>query len=155
MTMQATALGTEPRSFWRSTGAIVLGFVAVVALSLGTDEVLHLLKVYPPWAQPMFEPGLNLLALSYRIVYTIMGSYIAARFAPRNPMRHAMILGAIGFVLSIPPVIFITTHTNLGPAWYPIALVVTALPCAWLGGFLYQKKQLRGEAFPASKQESK
>ncbi|HEY2362138.1 MAG TPA: hypothetical protein VGK36_13540 [Candidatus Angelobacter sp.] len=144
MTMQATAMGMRPRNLGRSTCAIILGFVAVVALSLGTDEVLHLLKVYPPWGQPMFEPRLNLLALSYRIVYTIMGSYIAARFAPRNPMRHAMILGAIGFVLSIPPVIFIATHTNLGPAWYPIALVVTALPCAWLGGFLYQKKQAHG-----------
>jgi hypothetical protein len=150
MTMQATAPGREPRNLWRSTGAIVLGFVAVVVLSLGTDEVLHLLKVYPPWGHPMFEPGLNLLALSYRIVYTIIGSFIAARFAPRNPMRHAMILGAVGFVLSIPGVI-IATHTNLGPAWYPIALVVTSLPCAWLGGVLYQRKQPRGEALPASK----
>jgi hypothetical protein len=121
----------------------VLGFVAVVVLSLGTDEVLHLLKVYPPWGQPMVEPQLNFLALSYRIVYTIMGSYIAARSAPRNPMRHAMILGAIGFVLSIPGVI-IATQANLGPMWYPIALVITALPCAWLGGLLYQTKQVRG-----------
>jgi hypothetical protein len=56
MTMQATAPGREPRNLWRSTGAIVLGFVAVVVLSLSTDEVLHLLKVYPPWGQPMFEP---------------------------------------------------------------------------------------------------
>jgi hypothetical protein len=46
---------------------LVLGFVAVVVLSLGTDEALHLLKVYPPWGQPMFEPRLNLLALSYRM----------------------------------------------------------------------------------------
>jgi hypothetical protein len=26
---------------------------------------------------------------------------------------------------------------DLGPAWYPIALAVTALPLAWLGGALY------------------
>jgi MFS family permease len=151
MTMQATALGTEPRNPWRSTGAVVLGFLAVVVLSLGTDEVLHLLRVYPPWGQPMFEPRLNLLALSYRIAYSVLGSYIAAKFAPRNPMRHALILGAIGFVLSVLGAIFITTHANLGPAWYPILLVVTAVPCAWLGGILYQRAQLRREAQPASK----
>src|SRR6478672_11784023 len=151
MTMQATALGREPRNLWRSTGAVLLGFVAVVLLSLGTDEILHLLKVYPPWGQPMFEPRLNLLALSYRIVYSVLGSYIAAKFAPRNPMRHAIILGAVGFILSVPGAIFITTHTNLGPAWYPISLVVIALPCAWLGGILYQRAQLRREAQPASK----
>ena len=101
MTTQATAPAVQPRNFWRSTGAIVLGFVAVVVFSLGTDEVLHLLKVYPPWGQPMYDPRLNLLALTYRIVYTVMGSYIAARFAPRNPMRHAIILGAIGFLTGV------------------------------------------------------
>lgn len=139
MTMQATALGTQQRSFWRSTGAVVLGFVAVVLLSLGTDEVLHLLKVYPPWGQPMFDPRLNLLALSYRIIYSVIGSYIAARFAPRNPMRHAMVLGVVGFIVSVPGVIFIITHRELGPVWYPLALAITALPCAWLGGIIYQK----------------
>jgi hypothetical protein len=137
--MQATALGTQQRSFWRSTGAVVLGFVAVVLLSLGTDEVLHLLKVYPPWGQPMFDPRLNLLALSYRIIYSVIGSYIAARFAPRNPMRHAMVLGVVGFIVSVPGVIFIITHRELGPVWYPLALAITALPCAWLGGIIYQK----------------
>ncbi|HET8890367.1 MAG TPA: hypothetical protein VFQ41_15805 [Candidatus Angelobacter sp.] len=140
MTMQATAVGTQPRSFWRSTAAVILGFVAVVVLSLGTDEALHLLKVYPPWGEPMFEPRLNLLALSYRIIYSVIGSYIAARFAPRNPMRHAMILGIIGLAFSAAGAIVAITHANLGPAWYPIALVATALPSAWLGGVLYQKK---------------
>jgi len=28
---------------------------------------------------------------------------------------------------------------HLGPSWYPIALVITALPCAWLGGVLHRK----------------
>lgn len=150
MTMQATAPGRQPRNLWRSTGAVVLGFFAVVVLSLGTDEALHLLKVYPPWGQPMFEPRLNLLALSYRIIYAVIGSYIAARFAPRNPMRHAMVLGLIGTALSAAGAVA-ATHADLGPVWYPIALVVTALPCAWLGGVLYQRKQLRAEALPASK----
>src|SRR5689334_9361050 len=141
MTVQATAPGREPRNLWRSTGAVVLGFVAVVILSLGTDQLLHLLKVYPPWGQPMFEPRLNFLALSYRLVYAVIGSYIAARFAPRNPMRHAIVLGVVGFIVSVPGVIFISTHRELGPVWYPVALAITALPCAWLGGALYQKKQ--------------
>ena len=140
MTSQATAMGAQPRNPWRSTGAVLLGFFAVVILSLGTDEVLHLLKVYPPWAQPMYEPGLNFLALSYRIVYAVIGSYIAARFAPRNPMRHALILGIVGFIVSVPGAIYGMTH-DIGPAWYPIALVATALPCAWLGGVLYRIRQ--------------
>jgi hypothetical protein len=116
--------------------ALVFGFVAVVVLSLGTDEVLHLLKVYPPWNQPMYDPGLCLLALSYRIVYTVLGSYIAARYSPYNPMSHALILGVVGTVLGGAGAVA-TIPMHLGPAWYPIAIAATALPCAWVGGVLY------------------
>ena len=133
-------MSAPPRRLWQSTGAVLLGFVAVVVLSLGTDQVLHVLEVYPPWGQPMRDPGLNLLALAYRCVYAIVGSYLAARLAPRNPMRHALILGAVGFVVSLAGAIA-TIPMDLGPAWYPIALVLTALPCAWLGGVLHRKRQ--------------
>jgi disulfide bond formation protein DsbB len=78
--------------------------------------------------------------LSYRMVYAVLGSYIAARLAPRNPMRHAIIPGIIGLALSAAGAIVAVTHADLGPAWYPIALVITTLPCAWLGGLLYQRR---------------
>jgi hypothetical protein len=142
MTVQATP-SASPRRLWRSTGAVLLGFFAVVVLSLGTDQVLHVLGVYPPWGQPMQEPRLNFLALAYRTVYAVVGSYIAARFAPRNPMRHAVVLGVLGLALSLAGAIA-TIPMHLGPAWYPIALVLTALPCAWLGGVLYRVPAERG-----------
>lgn len=131
----ACAGSSHPRRLGRSTGAVLLGFVAVVVLSLGTDQVLHVLEVYPPWGRPMYEPGLNLLALAYRAVYGVLGGYIAARFAPHAPMRHAMVLGAFGLVLSVTGAIT-AIPMDQGPAWYPIALAITALPCAWLGGAL-------------------
>ena len=133
MTNPTTA--SHPRRLGRSILSIFLGFITVVVLSLGTDEVFHLLRVYPPWNQPMKDPGLNLLALSYRIIYTILGSYIAARLAPSLPMLHAWALGVIGFVIGTAGAIA-TIPLNLGPAWYPIAIAATALPCAWLGGRL-------------------
>ena len=125
---------------WRSAGAVLLGFLAVVVLSLTTDQALHMLDVYPPWGQPMREPGLCLLALSYRTVYAVVGSYIAARLAPHNPMRHALALGVVGLALSSIGAIA-TIPMDLGPAWFPIALVLTALPCAWLGGALHRVTQ--------------
>ncbi|NOT59366.1 MAG: hypothetical protein HOP19_03980 [Acidobacteria bacterium] len=129
-----------PRQFGRSAIAIFIGFLAVVVLSLGTDQLMHSLDIYPPWGQPMNETSDNLLALTYRCVYGALGSYLAAKFAPRNPMRHALILGGIGFVLSLLGALA-TIPLKLGPAWYPISLVVTALPCAWLGGALQRKGQ--------------
>lgn len=140
MTAPATTTSAPPRNVRKSISAIFMGFFTVAALSLTTDQVLHVFSVYPPWGQPMFDPGLNLLALSYRIIYTVLGGYITARLAPRNPMRHAMILGVIGLIAGTAGVIA-TLPLHLGPTWYPIAIALTALPCAWLGGFLYLKKQ--------------
>jgi hypothetical protein len=79
MTIQQTNSSAHPRRLLRSIAAVLAGFVAVFVLSLGTDQVLHELHVFPPWGQPMYDPGLNLLALTYRIVDNTLGSYITAR----------------------------------------------------------------------------
>jgi hypothetical protein len=134
MTTQTLNSASPPRMS-RSVGAIVLAIATVIVLSLATDQLFHVLKVYPEWGQPMHDPELNLLALSYRLVFGVLGGYVAARFAPRNPMRHALIVGFIGLLLSAAGA-WAAIPMNLGPAWYPIALVITALPCAWLGGVI-------------------
>jgi len=141
MTTALSSVGTSPRTWPQSVAALFYGFIAVVALSLGTDEILHLLKVYPPWSEPMFDPGQNALALSYRLLYGILGSYITARFAPNRPMGHALLSGLVGTILGTLGVIA-TLPMHLGPAWYPIGIAVTALPCAWLGGVLYRRMHL-------------
>ena len=133
----AATPAAQPRALARSTGAVLFGVIVVIALSIGTDQLLHELNVYPPWGEPMFDPGLNLLALSYRCVYAVLGSYIAARFAPHAPMRHALTLGFVGLVLSAAGAVT-AMNMKLGPAWYPIALVISALPCAWVGGALHR-----------------
>ncbi|HVZ41884.1 MAG TPA: hypothetical protein VHI13_21560 [Candidatus Kapabacteria bacterium] len=133
-----TAALSRPR-LWKSTVAIAAGFFATAILSLGTDQILHLLNVYPPWDHPTLDPGLNLLALAYRIVYTVGGGYITARLAPRNALRHAVILGTIGLLPATAGAV-VAIGSHLGPAWYPIALIATALPCTWLGGLLHGRR---------------
>ena len=123
----------EPRRLGRSVLAIVAGIVAVIVLSLGTDELLHVLNVYPPWSQRMSDPLFG-LATAYRLVFSVVGGYITARLAPRAPLRHALILGIVGLVPGVAGVMVAIAKPELGPLWYPIALAVTGLPCAWLGG---------------------
>jgi hypothetical protein len=122
----------------RSVIAIGSGFVVVVVLSLVTDQLMHVFQVYPPWGEPMNDTGDNVLALSYRCVYGVLGSYVTARLAPFSPMRHVWVGAAIGFVLSLGGIAASMT-ANLGPVWYPVALTATALPCAWLGGMLHAR----------------
>jgi hypothetical protein len=120
----------------RSFVAVLAGFVAVAVLSLATDQVLHVLNVYPPWGEPMWDPMLNLLALTYRTIFTIAGGYITATLAPREPMRHVFILGCIGTVFGVLGAVTSITMTDLGPDWYPILLAVTGFPAIWIGGVL-------------------
>jgi hypothetical protein len=87
----------------------------------------------------MYDTGLIVLALSYRLVYTIIGGYIAARLAPYSPVRHALVLGIIGLVVATLGAIA-TIPMHLGPSWYPIALAITALPFTWIGGVLYERR---------------
>jgi len=140
--LAASSDATPQRRLGRSTVAVLTGFIVIVVLSVGVDQVLHSLAVYPPWGQPMYDPTLNALALSYRIVISVLGCYITARLAPRAPMRHALILGAIGVVVSAGGT-FAAVGKNLGPTWYPVALILVSLPCAWLGGRLYAARHDR------------
>lgn len=143
VTVMTTSAAT-PRHLWRSTGAVLLGAFTIAVLSIGTDEILHVVNVYPPWGMPLFETDLLLLALGYRTIYTVVGGYITARFAPRNPMRHAIVLGVVGLALGTLGAIA-TIPMHLGPSWYAIALVITALPCSWLGGVLHRRMRERSE----------
>jgi hypothetical protein len=126
----------------RSISAVAAGFLTVAGLSLATDQLLHVLEVYPPGGQPMWETSLNALALSYRLVYTLLGGFITARLAPQAPMRHATILALIGLAAGTAGAIVAITQADLGPNWYPIALAATAYPCTWLGGRLGVERRL-------------
>lgn len=132
----AITAGAPARNLPRSVAAILAAFIVVFVLSLGTDQILHVLNVYPPWGQPMWDHRLNALALSYRLIYGTLGGYVTARLAPHSPMRHALIGGSIGFVLSALGALG-AMSMDLGPAWYPIALALSAIPTSWLGARLY------------------
>ncbi|MGH9842981.1 MAG: hypothetical protein ACREEM_29945 [Blastocatellia bacterium] len=122
----------------RSIGAVLAGLLVIFITSMGTDAVLHATGVYPPWFQPMADK-LWWLALAYRIVYGVAGGYLTARLAPGRSLSHALALGVVGLVLSI---VGVAANWNagpeFGPKWFAIALVITAIPCAWIGGKLYQ-----------------
>jgi hypothetical protein len=122
----------------RTIGAVLAGFFATFILSVATDLVLHATDVFPPWGQPMSN-ALFVLATVYRTIYTVAGGYITARLAPNRPMGHALSLGVIGLFAAIAGTIVTWDKgPEFGPRWYPLALVVTAIPCTWLGGKLAQ-----------------
>jgi hypothetical protein len=123
------------RSLGRSILALVTGFVVNVALSLGTDFLLVSMGVLPSLGGGAMNDTQSLIAASYRTLYGVISSYVVARLAPYGPVGHALTGGAIGMALAMAGAVA-TWNQGLGPHWYPISLVITALPSAWVGGKL-------------------
>jgi hypothetical protein len=114
---------------------VVAGVLFIVIVTTLVDIVLHYAGVFPPLAQPI-DDSRALIASSYRLVIGLAGAWLTARLAPQQPMQHAMILGYVGVVLSLVGLVA-TWNLGLGPRWYPISLVVLAIPGSWAGGKIY------------------
>ena len=117
----------------KGIGAILAGMIFIVVSHTGTDVVLERLGVFTPPSQGFHTTWMVVTATIYRCIYTVGGGYLTAALAPNRPLLHAMILGIIGVVLGTVGAI-VTIPMGIAPIWYPIALVVFALPCTWLGG---------------------
>jgi hypothetical protein len=136
MTNSETIPAPRSRKILRRAGAVLAGMVLVIILDTALDVLMHATGIYPPWFQPM-KTELWLLAIAYRMTDGTAGGYLAAWLAPDRPVAHALVLGAIGFVLStIGVIVTWNKGPEFGPKWYPIALVVISIPCACLGGLL-------------------
>jgi len=122
-------------------GAVIAGFLLTALLSLGTGAVMHASGAFPPWGEPMAD-RLYMWATLYRVVYTVLGGYLTATLAPWRPMTHVMVLGAVGVLMAtVGAVATWNAGPAFGPKWYPLLLVVTALPCVWAGGILQMRLQ--------------
>jgi MFS family permease len=122
----------------KSIGAVIAGLAALAILSILTDTVLQKTGVMK--TEPFVENPVWLIALIvlYRMIFSTFGCYLTARLAPRKPMKHAMILGVIGVVLTI---VGLIAMWDIPPRWYPISLIVLTLPAAWLGGKMATKEK--------------
>jgi hypothetical protein len=116
----------------RSAIAIVVGFLYTGALSLGADG---LVRYFNPGAVGeggrVDNPTVLLLTIAYVALFAITGCYLAARLAPSQPMRHALILGLLGLVFNIAGAIVMW---STAPAWYHLVSLALVMPYAWLGG---------------------
>lgn len=123
----------------KSIKAGVIGIVTGIVLSIGTDKMLESAGIIPKdnlWV----GIGIIWFVLFYRVVYNVIGSYIVARLAPSNPMKHAIVVGVLGTVVSAIGAI-VTADMNLGPQWYAWTLAALMIPSSWLGAKIYQIKK--------------
>lgn len=120
-----------------SIGAVVAGFVTCFVLAILTDVVLVLAGVMPRPEHPeLYTDGLYGLIFAYTTVYSGVGGYVTARLAPMRPLQHALVLGVLGMFASTLGAMANWSKAT-GHEWYPIALIVIAIPSCYIGGWLY------------------
>lgn len=124
------------KTFLKSVGAVLAGFFVIVVLSISADTILKIIGILP-WDHLYVSNGLIFFVIFYRSVFSVAGCYLAARMAPGNAIKHAIALGILGVIVSSAGTI---AASDLGPDWYGWTLAGLALPLAWLGGKLYEKR---------------
>jgi len=131
----------NPSRIGKSILAVLAGALTGILLSVGTDALLQAVGFLPPLGQRASDAAL-LAATVYRTIYGVLGAWLTARLAPARPMLHVTVLGALGFAASLlGAVVTWNKGPSFGPHWYPVSLVVLALPTAWLGGWLGGKRE--------------
>jgi hypothetical protein len=131
----------------RSIGAIVAGFVLIAVLAFGADALV--ISAFPEKFAPnggTSDPVMLGFMTLYVAVFAIFGCYVAARLAPSRPMRHALILGALGLVFNIVAAISLW---GTMPAWYSILNLLLVMPYAWVGGQLRERQLVAAGHAPA------
>jgi len=116
----------------RSIVAVVTGFLLIAALSLGTDYAIRA-------AMPFLFDGdgrttsvtVLVLTIGYVGLYATIGCYLAARMAPREPMRHALVLGVLGLGFNMIGTWF---AWSTAPVWYHAVSLALVMVWAWTGG---------------------
>lgn len=125
----------------KSAGAIVAGFVTCFVLAILTDIVLVMAHVMPDPSHPeLYGDGLYALITVYTAAYSALGGWLTARLSPARPIAHALALGVFGMLASIAGAAANWSRAT-GHEWYPVALILIAIPTCWLGGKLYTLKK--------------
>ncbi len=127
----------EYMTILKSIGAGLAGIFVGAILATVTDMVLEKTGVLP--SDNLYVAAwLIWVVLAYRTIYTILGCYVTAKLAPKNPMAHAVAVGLLGVVAAAAGA-YATRNMNLGPQWYAWTLAAITIPTGFIGGWLAKR----------------
>jgi len=129
----------------RSVLAVLAGIATLTIVSFAIEAAVNAsLRYFFPIAFP--NPAALDASIPVKVfmtIYTLLsiavGGYVTARIAPRFPLRHAVIMGAIELLMTI-GVMF--ELSGLLPVWGWIANMACIVPAAWWGAKLAENRQV-------------
>lgn len=128
----------------RSVLAVTTGFFYIGALSYATDALVRRLIPAAFGAGGRVEhAGVLLLLQAGVALAAVSGCYLAARWAGRAPMRHALALGGLGLLFNVAGTV---AMWESAPAWYHALALLLVMPYAYAGGRLREREVARAAA---------
>jgi len=122
----------QMKNIFKSIGVILLAFISIALLSIVTDFLLESIGMLPDPKKGLFDTWAIILVLVYRGIYTIFAGFIIAKLAPSKPILHAIILGAVGIIITI-----LATNdpsfADKAPLWFGYTMAAITIPCLWVG----------------------
>jgi hypothetical protein len=134
----------------RSILAVIAGSVTWMVTALGMDAIL--MSLAPHWFGPNGKVDyvpLMLFMMSYSLLFSILGGYVAALIARRKEMLHAFVLGLLQLAMGIVATIY---FFDTAPLWWHLTFLALLIPANLFGGWLRlaQKNKLIGNPVAAS-----
>lgn len=123
----------------RSILAVIAGSVTWMATALGMDAIL--MSLAPQWFGPngkVESLPLMLFMMSYALLFSILGGYVAALIARRKEMLHAFVLGVLQLLMGIMATI---QFFDTAPLWWHLTFLSLLIPANVLGGWLRQTQK--------------
>jgi hypothetical protein len=130
------------KTIFKSVGAILAGFALGAILSIGADFLMDKMGIMSMENFKQTSPLIIFIVIAYRFIFNAAGCYLTAKLAPNNPMKHVIIIGIIGTILSI---LGSLAMWDKAVNWYNIANVLISYPSAWLGGKLFLNYKENGK----------
>jgi hypothetical protein len=125
----------------QSAFALVLGFAAVVLTNIAAGRVLG--AVLPGSLDPEGLPVTTLaqgLYLPVLFLAGMAGVFLVVVGAPRKPVVHALVFGALALLGDI---MVVRDYAAVWAVWFSVLVVATVPPQVWLGAVLGMRARRR------------
>ena len=117
----------------RSAGAVVAGYFVFAVSAV----LLFQLSGRQPHADAPLT--FKIATVVWGAVFAMVGGWLAAHVAVRQPATHAACVGAL--IAGLATASIIASPSTV--IWTQIAAIVVMAPCAWLGGVLAARQKMR------------
>lgn len=122
-------------------GSMVFGLVLalITIISIKNSAMISQNQIESELVLRLHRPGCLIMSFFIGIGFTILGGFVAGRFAKQSQILHGALVGVlsllIGASLFIPFSIYYPNQVS-SPLWYSVISFLLVVPCGIFGGYI-------------------